>query len=82
MISGMTHYEIVTRLIGPIRATGEHGVDGIRLKNLKTLTDLLERLLQDINHAANDRHRHEASVRAIGICAAEFLEAIHEETNP
>ena len=62
----MDHYEVVTKLIGPIRAVGEHNEDCRRMTNLEDVLNLVDRLLFDIDEAARDRDRPEASMQAIG----------------
>lgn len=74
----MDFHEIVKRLIGPVEATGEHGVDQERLRNLRELTELADLLLGDIQRAALDANRPEASMRAIGEHARDFLREVKE----
>jgi hypothetical protein len=64
----------VTKLVGPIQATGDHAADVTRLENLQKLTDLLDGLLIDVNDAATSETRPEASMKAIGTCARVWLE--------
>jgi hypothetical protein len=70
----MTLYEIVMKLVGPVQATGDHGADEKRLENLRKLMGLLDDLLMDMNDAAASETRPEASMKAIGKCAREWLE--------
>ena len=70
----MDLHEIVTRLVGPVDAIGEHNADQKRLANLKELTQLVEMLLLDIHYAARSANNHQASMKAIGEYAKEFLE--------
>lgn len=42
-------YEVVTKLIGKIEPIGETQTDDIRFENLKLLTDLVDKLLCDID---------------------------------
>jgi len=67
--------EIVIRLAGPIFPIGRSEVDAARLENLKTLTGLIESLLDDVRYVARDAVSTEASVRAIGVHARDFLDA-------
>lgn len=46
--------EIVMKLIGPVQATGDSRIDEERLKNMKHLLWLVDRLLFDIEIAAAD----------------------------
>jgi len=74
----MQLHQIVLTLVGPIRATGDHGVDKRRLDNLKELTVLIDRLLFEVYEISLDADRQEASMKAIGIHAKEFLEDIRD----
>jgi hypothetical protein len=69
----MTLYDIIRKLTGPIEATGEHNEDQQRLKNLKEVTLLVDRLLFDVGEAAHDADREEESMQAIGQHAQKFL---------
>ena len=42
--------EIVKKLIGPIEPAGETHTDECRLKNLKTMCELVNRLVYDIHY--------------------------------
>ena len=70
----MDLYEIVMKLNGPIHPMGDHNVDTWRLKNIKKLTELVDRLLFDIHQVSDCMNRPEASIKAIGAHAHEFLE--------
>lgn len=74
----MTNYEIITKLIGPIQALGSHGEDEYRLQNLEEAIIVVEQLVSDIAHAANDQVRQEASMKAIGQRAQEFLDELRD----
>ena len=41
-------YEVVTRLVGPIKPQGETHTDEMRLENIKILTKVIDRLLYDV----------------------------------
>ena len=72
----MTVYEIVTKLIGPISPTGDHGKDTELLTNLGATIELVDALILDIAEVAESSHRHEASIKALGQCAAGFMVGI------
>lgn len=74
----MELYEIVMKLVGPVQPTGEHEVDQIGLANIKQLTELIDRLLYEINRAEPSADRNEASMKAIGLHAREFIKNIRE----
>lgn len=70
--------EIVLTLIGPVQPTGRHDVDQDRLSNIRNLTELVDELLIEIKQAAVSGNRIEASMKAIGKHASEFLEGLRE----
>ena len=72
----MTHYEIISKVLGPIIPTGQHGVDTDRLKNLEATIEVVDALILDIAEVAGSSHRHEASIKALGQCAAGFMVGI------
>lgn len=72
----MELYDIVKKLIGPIHPCGDHGIDQERLKNMKALTVLVDKLLFDIENAVHCADRQEASVRAIGVHARDFMDTL------
>ncbi len=72
----MELHEIVMKLVGPIRPLGEHKADQERLSNLKALTELTDRLLYEINGVEHNADRCEASMRAIGTHAREFMKSV------
>ena len=74
----MELFDVVMKLVGPVDAVGETYGDKRRLENLKKLTVLVDKLLLEINEAAQDYEREEASVRAIGQYARSFLVDVHD----
>jgi len=68
--------EIVMKLIGPVQAIGDSRIDEERLKNMKHLTWLVDRLLFEIETAAADATRTEHSMRLIGEKARDFLKEV------
>jgi hypothetical protein len=71
-------YNVVMELVGPVRAVGKHEVDVARLVNLNHLTEVVDCLLQEISDAAEAANRQEASMKAIGRRATEYLRSVHE----
>lgn len=65
--------DLVLKVIGPIEPIGKHEVDERRLENFKQLTELVDRLIFDIAQIAPNDQRHEASMKAIGKHARDFL---------
>ncbi|HDO36652.1 MAG TPA: hypothetical protein ENH07_10230 [Nitrospirae bacterium] len=45
----MNVYEVVKKLIGPIRPIGETNTDNINFENLRVMTELVDKLLADID---------------------------------
>ncbi len=76
----MTHYEIISKLIGPIEPVGDHGVDTARLANLDDAIEVVLGLVYSIQHAAAAHVRTQASMKAIGEKARGFLGELHDET--
>lgn len=70
---------VVYALTGPIIPVGETRTDEERLHNLEVLLSLTQGLIRDIEHASGYADRHEASVRAIGEKAKQFLHSLHSE---
>jgi hypothetical protein len=64
------------KLVGPVQPVGETRADEWRLENLKKLTELTDRLLFEIDDAAHNADRVEASMKAIGKHARDFIEDV------
>lgn len=70
----MNHLEIVKKLIGPIRPTGETNTDNERFENLKTLCQLVNELVTEIDAVGTDfMNSHEFSVKRASEYASKFL---------
>lgn len=72
----MDIYEVVVKLIGPITPVGDSGEDRVRLENLKTMTALVEDLLEDIDRVIPNKQRAEGSMRAAGMYASRFFDSL------
>jgi hypothetical protein len=72
----MTLHEIVKKLVGEIDPVGETNTDNARFENLKTLTNLVDHLLGDIDRVAGKRIRHEYSMKRAGKFACDFFDQI------
>lgn len=70
----MELYDVVKKLVGEINPVGETDEDSRRFENLKTLTELVDGLLIDIDYVARKRHRHEYSIKLAGDFASKFLD--------
>ena len=68
--------DVVRKLVGPVKGTGEHNADQDRLENMKTLCLLINDLLSDVEAAYEDADSHQASVAAIGKQAKHFLDSL------
>ena len=68
--------EIVMRLIGPVQPVGETREDERRLVRMQQLTELVDRLLFEINKAVPAATRQEESMRLIGECAQNYLNEV------
>lgn len=69
----MDLYDIVIKLTGPVHPIGDSGEDEKRLVNLKELTELTDKLLCEISNIARNITRQEASMKAIGAHARDFM---------
>ena len=78
-MENMDFHEIVKNLIGKIDPVGETNTDNARFENLKTMTDLVEVLLADLNWVAQYNNRQEYSVNRAGQFALSFLDGIRSE---
>lgn len=73
----MTNYDVVKKLVGEINPIGESNTDRQRLENLKAMTELVEKLLADIDDLAyNYKNRKESSVEIACEFANKFLDKI------
>ena len=73
----MELYDIVNKLVGPTRPIGDSVEDAKRLANLKKLTELVDKLLTDIDHIADEFvHREEWSMKQAGRHCAAFLDTL------
>ena len=61
-----TTTEIVTKLIGPVTATGDSSIDEDRLANLRQLLALADDIIEKIRDASFTRDRQEPSMKKIG----------------
>lgn len=72
-----TIYEVVKKLTGNIEPIGETQTDAIRLENLKTMTEVVNKLLTDIDDVAyHHKDSHEFSRKQAGQFAKKFLDQI------
>lgn len=74
----MELFEIVMKLVGPVQPVGSTEEDAARLSNMKALTELTDRLLSEIAHAALSATRPEASMRKIGQHAIDFMRDVKD----
>ena len=70
----MEIYDVVRKLVGEIDPIGETNTDNQRFENLKVMTDLIDKLLTDIDDLAYlEKNRHEFSRQRAGKYADKFL---------
>lgn len=73
----MNYYEIVMKLVGPVRPVGDCAIDGHRFENLETLTALIDDLLTEVDHIATEHAgSHEHSRNKAGTHCSDFLDRI------
>ena len=69
----MEMIDIVRKLIGPIEPVGETNADNQRFENLQVLTELVDRLVFDIDQVGMQKNRTEYSIKRAGEFADKFL---------
>lgn len=70
----MTHTEIVMKLIGSIQPAGESNTDAQRFENLKTMCELVNNLITEIDDMAyQNKDAREFSVKRASEYASNFL---------
>lgn len=73
------YYEVVRKLIGPVRPVGDSSIDEQRFDNLEELTALVDRLLFDIDDIATaNTGSHEHSRNKAGKHCADFLDGVRK----
>jgi len=71
----MDIYEVVTRLVGPIKPVGETHADEIRYENTIELLRLMTKLHGLIDEVATDnKDRQEYSMKRIGEACNQYLD--------
>jgi len=75
----MTHAEIVRKLVGNINPAGASHIDDERFDNLRTMIDLVEELLGDIQYVTRSAESWEGSVKRSGLYAKKFIDNLKEE---
>lgn len=68
-----TVVEVVVKLIGPIEPIGETKEDERRLENLKTMTEVVDKLLFKIDQVSEYQNRSEHSMSQAGGFAKRFF---------
>jgi hypothetical protein len=68
-----TNAELILKLIGPVTAVGDSGVDEQRLHNLDEMIDVTFALIFEIERASHAARRPEASMKKIGRKAQLYL---------
>ena len=72
----MEIYDVVIKLVGPVKPVGETYEDDRRFENLKVLTALVDKLLTDIDTVGMEKSRVEFSRNRAGKYADDFLTKI------
>lgn len=72
----MDNFDVVKKLIGPIEPIGCSNIDSQRFENLKAMTELVGKILIEINIVASYKDRVEHSLNKAGKFASEFLSEI------
>lgn len=74
--------DVVNKLIGPIEPVGSTEIDCERYENLKTMINLVDKLIVDIRNVSFNTNRQEHSMLKAGKCASAFLNQIATECQP
>ena len=69
----MDHFEILNKLIGPIRPVGETNEDNRRFENLKVAVEVAEKLIEEIRLVSINSDRMEYSMSRAGKYAQRYL---------
>lgn len=72
----MEIYDVVKRLVGEIDPVGETNEDDRRYENLKVMTELVDKMLTDIDYVAQRGGSHMFSVSRAGKYASDFYTRI------
>ena len=72
----MNHYEIVKKLIGPIKPIGNTEIDNERFEYLRETIELVDVLVSEIEYVAGDNTANERSIKRAGDFATDFLIAL------
>ncbi len=69
-----TVIEVTKKLIGNVEPYGATHIDDKRFENLKVLCKVVNELISDINYVAQQKDRHEHSIKEMGEYAYNFLQ--------
>jgi len=69
----MDYHEIIRKMIGPINPVGETNEDNRRFENLKKTTELVDKLIYDIDAVIPNKTRVEFSMKRAGEFADQFF---------
>jgi len=69
-------YKLVTKLVGPINPIADSHFDHERLENLKQLTDVVSKLVSDINDVAGYKNSEFGSMKVAGQYATRFFDEL------
>ena len=72
----MTNYEIVKKIIGPIKPVGDTEVDNERFENLRETIEVVDVLVSEIEYVAGRNSSNEYSTKRASDFATEFLIAL------
>ena len=73
----MDYYEVVKKLIGEITPIGETNTDNKRFENLKAMTELVDKLLTDIDDVAYlNKDSHQFSKKRAADFSSKFYDKI------
>ena len=72
----LTIYDIVYRVVGKINPVGESHTDERRLENLRAMTELVDKLITDIDRVGMLKNDQRYSMKTAGEFADKFLTSL------
>ena len=77
MSEDLEYFTIIEKLIGPIEPVGDSDVDRIRLKNLEQYTNLIDKMLVEVDSIASSyKDHHQSSLSVAGEHCSKFMDSL------
>lgn len=62
----MTPFDVVNKIIGPVRPVGETTQDNARFENLKNLVELFDQIKEELREVAKEKDQSAFSIKRAG----------------